>query len=61
MSERKQNIRTQQHPPLRKPDRWTGQEASLLMQIERLFSDIYVQLSLLTEKVRDLEARVEEE
>ena len=45
-----------QHQPLRKPFGWTGQEASLVIQIERLFDDIYRSVGMLREKVNSIDA-----
>lgn len=44
-----------QHPPLRKPAGWTGQEATLVMQIEQLLDDIYRQLGQIKERLKQLE------
>ena len=56
----KQLNRYQQHPPLRTPNDWKGQAASLVIQIERLFDDVYTQISQLKEKNKELEARISE-
>lgn len=50
-----------QHQPLRTPTGWTGQEASLVMQIDRLFDDIYQMIGKIQEKLKELEAEIEEE
>jgi hypothetical protein len=44
-----------QHQPLRVPKGWKDQDAALVMQIERLIEDIYLQISLLKEKIREIE------
>ena len=49
-----------QHQPLRTPQGWTGQNAALVMQIDRLFDDVYKQITLLKEKIDELEADSEE-
>ena len=51
---------TIQHQPLRKPKGWDGENASLVMQIDRLFDDLYRRISLLEEKIRELEEAEEE-
>lgn len=45
-----------QHPPLRTPREWTGDKASLVMQIDRLFDDVYREITLLRERIKELEA-----
>ena len=50
-----------QHQPLRTPQGWNGQEASLVMQIEKLFNDVYRLISILQEKIKELEPDPEEE
>jgi ribosome-associated translation inhibitor RaiA len=44
-----------QHQPLRVPKGWTDQAASLVMQIDSLFDDIYRQIALLKEKLKEIE------
>jgi hypothetical protein len=50
-----------QHQPLRTPQGWNGQEASLVMQIENLFNDVYRLISILQEKIKELESDSEGE
>jgi len=52
------NKHIKQHQPLRKPQGWTGQDATLIMQLEGLFNDVYRQLGLLEEKTESLDERV---
>lgn len=47
-----------QHHPLRKPQGWKGQEASLVMQIERLFDDVYIQIGQIKETLKKLDDRI---
>ena len=44
-----------QHQPLRTPQGWNGQETALVMQIENLFNDVYRLISILQEKIKELE------
>lgn len=44
-------MKNYQHQPLRKPNGWTGQDASLIVQLERLLDDIYKKLGKLKEKL----------
>ena len=46
---------TIQHPPIRKPRNWEGDNASLVYQIEQLFDDVYRRLSVLQDRVKALE------
>jgi hypothetical protein len=52
--------KTIQHQPLRVPQGWKDQSASLVMQIDRLFDDIYRQIALIQEKLKELEEPEEE-
>ena len=47
-----------QHQPLRRPANWTGQEASLIVQLESLMNDLYRLIGLLQEKADKLDKRV---
>jgi hypothetical protein len=49
-----------QHPPIRVPQGWKGQDSALVMQIDRLFDDVYRELTLLKEKIKELEEAQEE-
>lgn len=49
-----------QHQPLRKPSNWKEQEASLVMQIDRLFDDVFRQLGQIKEKLKEIEEAMEE-
>ena len=53
-------MKNYQHPPIRKPSGWTGQEASLVMQIEQLLDDIYRQLGQIKERLKKIEESGEE-
>ena len=53
--------RISQHEPLRIPQGWQGQNAQLVMQIERLFDDVYRQLQLIKKKLKELEDSGSEE
>ena len=48
-----------QHPPLRTPKGWKDQDAALVTQIDRLFEDVYRQLTILREKIKELEEEEE--
>lgn len=50
-----------QHEPLRVPQGWKDQNAQLVMQIDRLFDDVYRQLMLIKEKIKELESTDSEE
>lgn len=34
-----------QHDPLRIPERWTGQDRSMVIQLERILDDIYAHMN----------------
>ena len=44
-------MKNYQHQPLRKPEGWTGQDAALVIQLERQLDDIYKKLGALKEKL----------
>ena len=46
-------MKNYQHQPLRKPEGWTGQDAALVIQLERQLDDIYRKLGALKEKLGD--------
>ena len=50
-----------QHQPLRKPQKWDGESASMVMQIDRTFDDLYRQITLLKERVEKLETPADTE
>jgi hypothetical protein len=47
-----------QHEPLRTPEKWSGQERSLVIQLERVIDDIYRNLALLKREVDDLRQQI---
>ena len=47
-------MKNYQHQPLRKPEGWTGQDAALVIQLERQLDDIYRKLGALKEKLGDV-------
>ena len=49
-------MKNYQHQPLRKPEGWTGQDAALVIQLERQLDDIYRKLGALKEKIGDVES-----
>ena len=55
-----QQKQVRQHEPLRVPDRWNGQDRALVIQIERLLDDIYIQLGNIEKRIAALEAEDEE-
>jgi len=46
---------TRQHQPLRRPSGWNGDAASLVVQIDSLFDEVYRLISNLERKVKELE------
>ena len=50
-----------QHPPLRKPPKWDAESGSLVMQIDRVFDDVYREIALLKKRVKELESADSEE
>ena len=50
-----------QHEPLRVPDGWDGQSRMLVIQIERILNDIYIQLGNMDKRIKALEEAAEEE
>ena len=49
-----QNREVRQHEPLRVPDGWSGQDRMLVIQIERLFDQLYAKVGELEKKVEEL-------
>ena len=49
-----QQKQIRQHEPLRVPDRWDGQARMLVIQIERLFDQLYAKVGELEKKVEEL-------
>ena len=50
-----QQKQIRQHEPLRVPERWTGQERSLVIQLEMLLDEIYAKLANLENRIKALE------
>lgn len=48
-----------QHEPLRVPERWTGQDRGLVIQLERLFDEVYNKLSEIREIQDELSSKVD--
>lgn len=48
-----------QHEPLRVPDRWHGQDRTLVVQLERMLDEIYRELGKIRELSEALEALTE--
>lgn len=51
----KNNKQVKQHEPIRVPERWTGQERMLIIQLERLMDEIYARLGDLEKRIKALE------
>jgi hypothetical protein len=49
-----------QHTPLRKPVGWTGQNASLVMQIDRLFEDVYRLIGNIEKELEEIKEQINE-
>ena len=47
-----------QHQPLRTPKGWKDQDATLVMQIDRLFDEVYRLIGQIEKKVDELDKRV---
>lgn len=56
-----QQRQIRQHEPLRVPDGWNGQSRMLVIQIERILNDIYIQLGNMDKRIKALEEAAEEE
>lgn len=54
MSDRKQN-KARQHEPVRTPNSWTGQERDLVIQLNRIFDDVYKNIGLLEQRLNAVE------
>ena len=50
-----QQKQIRQHEPLRVPERWAGQERSLVIQLEMLLDEIYAKLANLENRIKALE------
>lgn len=44
-----------QHEPLRVPQRWTDQERTFVIQLERLLDEIYAALGRIEKKIAEME------
>lgn len=54
------NATIKQHEPIRVPSGWDGQSKMLIIQINRVFDDIYRQLGLIEQRLAELENGNEE-
>ena len=50
-----------QHEPLRVPVKWDGDARAFVIQMERILNDAYWRIGDLTQRVKALEAAVQEE
>jgi hypothetical protein len=44
-----------QHEPLRVPVRWTEQERSLVIQLNRILDEVYAMIGTLEQKIKELQ------
>lgn len=47
-----------QHQPLRTPAGWKDQEASLVIQIDRLLDEVYRMIGQIEKKLKEMDERV---
>lgn len=50
-----------QHEPLRVPERWSGQDRALVIQLERILDDIYAKLGNIDKEIKKLKEEEENE
>ena len=55
-----QRLKEYQHQPLRVPARWKDEERALVIQLERLLDQLYIETGRLRDETEALKARVEE-
>ena len=49
------NKQTLQHQPLRPPVGWKEQDRALVIQIDRLFDDVYRMIGQIREQIKELQ------